>query len=487
MRTATDDQLSTITVDVLIIGAGISGIGAAVHLAQECPGKSFHILEARPRIGGTWDLFRYPGVRSDSDMYTLGFRFKPWTHPKAIADGPTIKEYLTETVAEYRLLEHIRFEHRVERAEWNSDTARWTITVQTPDGALTYTCGWVFMCGGYYRYDQGYTPEFADRDSFNGPVIHPQHWPEDLNFEGKRVVVIGSGATAVTLVPAMADRGAAHVTMLQRSPTYMVSRPSQDAVATKLRKLLPESVAYRTIRQKNVRLGAFFYKLAKTKPEKVKARFAEGIKAELGNDVDMSKFSPRYNPWDQRVCLVPDGDLFRTMRNNIVDIVNGSIERFTPSGIRLQDGTELAADIIVTATGLNLQMLGGVETIVDGTKVDPGDVVLHKGVMLSGVPNFAMWFGYTNASWTLKADLTSAYMCRMLRFMDATGKRRVMADPHARGNETFVDFSSGYFQRSQHLLPKQGSALPWKLHQNYFADVKLLRKGRIDDVGLEFS
>jgi monooxygenase len=475
----------------LIIGAGISGIGAAVHLQQECPGKTFAILEARSSIGGTWDLFRYPGVRSDSDMYTLGFRFKPWTHPKAIADGPAIRSYLHETVDEHQLAQHIRFGHRVERAEWNSADAQWTVTVSTDTDTLTIAARWIFMCGGYYRYDQGYTPEFAGRAEFNGIVVHPQHWPENLQFHGKRVVVIGSGATAVTLVPAMADQGAGHVTMLQRSPTYMVSRPSQDPVATKLRKALPETLAYKVIRQKNVRLGAFFYKLAKTKPEKVKGRFAEGIKAELGDDTDMSKFTPRYNPWDQRVCLVPDGDLFRTMRDGKVDIVNGTIDRFTPSGIRLTDGTELPADIIVTATGLNLQMLGGVETIVDGQKVDSGQTVLHKGVMLSGVPNYGMWFGYTNASWTLKADLTSAYLCRLLRHMDATGRRVVVAQPGADSNasatEPFVDFSSGYFQRSQDVLPKQGASLPWRLNQNYFADVKLLRKGAIEDAGLQFS
>ncbi len=480
------------SIDVLIVGAGISGIGAAVRLQKQCPGKTFAILEGRERIGGTWDLFRYPGVRSDSDMYTLGFDFKPWTHAKAIADGPAIKEYLQETVAEQDLEKHIRFGHRVERAEWNSDEARWTVTLNRmhTDGSterFTVSAGFIFMCGGYYRYDQGYTPEFIGRHDFTGPVIHPQHWPEDLDYTGKRVVVIGSGATAVTLVPAMADGGAAHVTMLQRSPTYMGSRPSQDALALKLRKRLPESVAYKLIRQKNVRMGAVFYKLAKTKPEKVKAKFAEGLQSELGANYNAADFSPSYNPWDQRVCLVPDGDLFRNMRDGKVEVTTATIDRFTPTGVRLTDGRELAADIIVTATGLNLQMLGGVEMIVDGRKIEPGETVLHKGIMLSGVPNYAMWFGYTNASWTLKADLTSDYVCRVLRHMASTGARMVMPDPKAVGVEPFVDFSSGYFQRSLDQLPKQGSALPWKLQQNYFADIKLLRKGKIDDEGLIWS
>jgi monooxygenase len=470
--------------DVLIVGAGISGIGAAVHLQKECPGKTFAILEGRERIGGTWDLFRYPGVRSDSDMYTLGFDFKPWTQPKAIADGPAIKAYLQETVAEHDLEKHIRFGHKVERAEWNSDEARWTVTLN--EGRLV-SAAFIFMCGGYYRYDKGYSPEFAGREDFAGPVIHPQHWPEDLDYTGKRIVVIGSGATAVTLVPALADGGAAHVTMLQRSPTYMGSRPSQDVVAMKLRARLPENVAYKVIRQKNVRMGAFFYRMAKTKPEKVKAKFAEGLQKELGANYNVADFSPSYNPWDQRVCLVPDGDLFRNMRDGKVEVTTATIDRFTAIGIRLTDGRELPADVIVTATGLNLQMLGGVEMIVDGRKIEPGETVLHKGIMLSGVPNFAMWFGYTNASWTLKADLTSDYMCRVLRHMAATGARSVMADPNAVGVESFVDFSSGYFQRSLHQLPKQGTALPWKLQQNYFADIKLLRKGKVDDVGLAWS
>jgi monooxygenase len=473
-------------VDVLIVGAGISGIGAAVHLQRECPGKTFTIIEGRANIGGTWDLFRYPGIRSDSDMYTLGFSFKPWTQPKAIADGPSIKQYLRETVDEHNLEPHIQFQTKVQKAEWDSATANWTVTLNSETGPQVMSASFVFMCGGYYRYDQGYTPQFAGMEDFAGLILHPQHWPETLDYTGKRIVVIGSGATAVTMVPAMADKGAAHVTMLQRSPSYMVTRPSSDAIADHLRKRFPAKAAYSLVRQKNVRMGAFFYKMAKTKPETVKAKFAEGIQKELP-DYDKAHFTPTYNPWDQRVCLVPDGDLFRNIRDSKVDIVTAHIDRFTTTGIKLADGREIPADIIVTATGLNLQMLGGIETIVDGQTVVPGDAVLHKGVMLSGVPNYAMWFGYTNASWTLKADLTSAYMCRVLRFMDANGHSTVVPDSDAPGVETFVDFSSGYFQRSQHLLPKQGKAHPWRLNQNYFQDIKLLRKGKIDDEGLAFS
>jgi monooxygenase len=479
--------------DVVIVGAGISGISAAVHLQQQCPGKTFAILEARPRIGGTWDLFRYPGVRSDSDMYTLGFHFKPWTHPKAIADAPAIKAYLQETVHEHDLERHVRFGNKVERAEWSSEEKRWTLTIVSKgDVSQTVSASFIFMCGGYYRYDQGFTPDFAGRHDFIGPVVHPQLWPDNLEFANKKVVVIGSGATAVTLVPALVDQGAADVTMLQRSPTYVVSRSSEDKFSQLLRKGLPEKVAYAATRQKNVRMGAFFYKLAKTKPEKVKAKLLDGVRAELGStagptDIE-TNFTPKYNPWDQRICLVPDGDFFRTLRDGKAHVVTGVIDRFTATGVRLVDGTEVAADIIVTATGLQLQMLGGMETIVDGEKIETGNTVLHKGCMLTGVPNLGMWFGYTNASWTLKADLTSQYMCRMLRHLDATNQRSVMADPKAvTAAESFVDFSSGYFERVQHLLPKQGAQLPWKLHQNYMADVKLLRKGKIVDSGLVFN
>jgi monooxygenase len=478
-------------VDVLIVGAGISGIGAAVHLQERCPAKKFVIVERRAQIGGTWDLFRYPGVRSDSDMYTLGFRFKPWTHEKDIADGPTILSYLNETVDEYSLQSKIRFDHHVIRSSWSSKTASWTVELTTgPDRTpVTIEAKFLFMCGGYYNYDRGYTPEFEGSSEFGGTIVHPQHWPKDFDYRGKNVVVIGSGATAVTIVPAMAEQGAAKVTMLQRSPTYMAARPSTDKLASKARKVLPTKVAYTTIRWRNIVRGAFFFNLARSKPDKVRGALLEGVRKELGPDYDMAKFTPTYNPWDQRLCLVPDSDMFNAIRNGKADIVTGTIDRFTPGGVRLTSGEELAADIIVTATGLNLQMLAGMEVNVDGTKVDVGDTVLHKGIMFSGIPNLAMWFGYTNASWTLKADLTSEYMCRMLQHLDATGTQVVMPEfTDASGErETFVDFSSGYFQRAQHLLPKQGKALPWKLHQSYIKDLKLLRRGTIADEGLVFS
>jgi monooxygenase len=481
----------TETIDVLIVGAGISGIGAAVHLQQRCPNKTFAVVERRAQIGGTWDLFRYPGVRSDSDMYTLGFRFKPWTHEKAIADGPTILSYLDETVSEHGLKSKIRFDHHVLRSTWSSDTARWTVELATgPDRTpVVIEASFLFMCGGYYNYDEGYTPEFEGRSEYNGTVVHPQHWPKDLDYRGKQVVVIGSGATAVTIVPAMAEQGAAKVTMLQRSPTYMASRPSTDAIANRARKVLPAKVAYGAIRWRNIAMGSFFFNLARKRPEKVAGKLLEAVQKELGPNYDMAHFTPKYNPWDQRLCLVPDSDMFKAIKGGKAEVVTGTIDRFTPGGVRLSSGEELAADIIVTATGLNLQMLAGMEVIVDGAKIDVGDTVLHKGIMFSGIPNLAMWFGYTNASWTLKADLTSEYMCRMLQHMDASGQRVVtpVFSSASSERETFVDFSSGYFQRSQHLLPKQGRALPWKLNQNYFKDVKLLRRGAIADEGLTFS
>jgi monooxygenase len=477
--------------DVVIIGAGISGIGAAVHLLQRRPGTTFTILERRPRVGGTWDLFRYPGVRSDSDMYTLGFRFKPWTQEKAIADGPAILDYLRETVREHELESAIRFEHQVTRASWSSEDARWTLDVSAgPDAApRVLRAKMLFSCTGYYDYDKGYTPEFIGRDRFRGPVVHPQHWPQDLDYTGKRVVVIGSGATAVTLVPALADSGAGHVVMLQRSPTYMVARPAVDRVAATVRKVLPARAAYVVNRWKNIVMGQFFFGLARSKPEKVKAKLLEGVRAELGPDADIAThFTPRYNPWDQRLCLVPDHDFFRTLRDQSTSVVTGEIASFTESGIELANGEHVDADIIVTATGLNLQLLGGIETLVDDVKIAPGDTVLYKGIMFSGIPNLLLWFGYTNASWTLKADLTSEFACRLLDHLDATGSEIVCAhsDP-GMPTESFVDFSSGYFARAQHLLPKQGSRLPWKLHQNYLKDIRLLRRGPVADEGLVFS
>ncbi len=479
--------------DVLIIGAGISGIGAAVHLKQNCPGKSFAVLENRPNIGGTWDLFRYPGIRSDSDMYTLGFRFKPWTSRKAIADGPAIMSYLRETVAEFDLKSKIRHEHRVTRASWDSATALWTVEgTQGPNKTpLKMTCNMLFSCTGYYDYAKGYTPDFPGADSFKGRIVHPQHWPDDLDFKGKKAVVIGSGATAVTLVPAMIDQGAGHVTMLQRTPTYMFSRPSEDKVALALQKLLPHKMAYRLTRWRNVLSQQFMFRYLRKNPAKGATKLINSVVAELGPDYDVkTHFTPPYNPWDQRICLVPDSDMFRVIRDGQADVVTDQIARFTENGITLNSGKHLDADIIVTATGLNMQIMSGLEIFVDGKREHIGEHVLYKGIMFSNIPNILMWFGYTNASWTLKADLTSEYGCRLINHMDATGTRvvtPVLADQNMALEGFVPDFTSGYFARAEAGLPKQGKDFPWKLFQNYVKDVKLLRKGELVDGVLHFT
>ncbi len=480
-------------VDVLIIGAGISGIGAAVHLQKNCPGKSFAILERRPNIGGTWDLFRYPGIRSDSDMYTLGFRFKPWTSRKAIADGPSILSYLNETIADFGLKDRIHHGYHATNAAWDSATSLWTVTgTHGPDSLpFSTTCNMLFSCTGYYDYDKGYTPDFSGLENFKGLIVHPQHWPADLDYRGKTSVVIGSGATAVTLVPAMIDNGAGHVTMLQRTPTYMVSRPSEDKLAIGLQKILPAKVAYRVTRWRNVLAQQFMFNYIRKRPEKAKAKILGLVREELGPDYDIkTHFTPPYNPWDQRLCLVPDHDMFRVIRDGQADVVTDQIDSFTTSGIKLKSGAELKADIIVTATGLNLQMLSGMELTVDGKREYLSDHVLYKGIMFSNIPNVLMWFGYTNASWTLKADLTSEYACRLINHMDATGTSIVTPELHSQNIdlEPFVaDFTSGYFARAMASLPKQGKNFPWKLFQNYIKDVKLLRKGELLDGVLNFS
>jgi monooxygenase len=479
-------------IDVLIVGAGISGIGAAVHVKTECPGKSFAVLERRPNVGGTWDLFKYPGIRSDSDMYTLGFRFKPWTSRKAIADGPSILSYLRETVHDYGLKDNIRHGHRVTAASWDSETALWTVTgTQGPDDApLALTCSMLLSCTGYYNYDKGYTPDFPGADRFKGRIVHPQHWPEDLEYKGKKTIVIGSGATAVTLVPAMIDNGAGHVTMLQRTPSYMVSRPSEDKIALGLKKILPSKAAYRITRWRNVLMQQFMFGYMRKNPEKATEKLLGMVKAELPDHDIKTHFTPPYKPWDQRLCLVPDSDIFRVIRDGQADIVTDHIETFTEKGIRLRSGKELEADIIVTATGLNLQMLSGMELTIDGQREHLGDHVLYKGIMFSNIPNLLMWFGYTNASWTLKADLTSEYACRLINHMDATGNEIVVAalnDDKIELEGFVTDFSSGYFARAMDSLPKQGKNFPWKLFQNYIKDVKLLRKGAIEDGVLAFA
>jgi monooxygenase len=478
-------------VDVLIVGAGLSGIGAAHHLQQRCPGKSYAILEAREKIGGTWDLFRYPGIRSDSDMHTLGYRFRPWTEAKSIADGPSILRYVRDTAREAGIDRHIRLCHRVVSAEWSSAEARWSVEAERTDTGETVSlsCGFLFVNSGYYRYDQGYTPEFPGLDRFAGQVVHPQHWPEDLDYAGKRVVVIGSGATAVTLVPAMA-KDAAHVTMLQRSPTYVVSMPGEDGLANRLRSVLPARVAYPIVRWKNVFLQGVSYRLSRRRPELMKKLLRRGVMKALppGYDVD-THFKPRYNPWDQRLCLVPDGDLFEALHSDSAEIVTDRIETFSERGIELESGAELEADVVVTATGLNLLFLGGMRISIDGEEPDLARALTYKGMMLSDFPNFAYTLGYTNASWTLKADLTSEYVCRLLNHMDAGGYRICMprVDDPSITEEPLLDFSSGYVLRSIDHLPKQGSKEPWKLRQNYPVDLRMLRHGSIDDGTMRFS
>ncbi len=478
-------------VDVLIVGAGLSGIGAASHLRRECPGKSFTLLESRGAVGGTWDLFRYPGVRSDSDMFTLGYSFRPWTDAKAIADGASIREYVVATARENGIDQHIRFHHRVVRAEWSSATARWTVTATRTDpgtgatGTVVLSCSFLQVCSGYYRYDQGYSPEFAGAEDFAGRIVHPQHWPEDLDHSGKRVVVIGSGATAVTLVPSMAET-AAHVTMLQRSPSYIAALPGRDALADRLRRRLPAVTAYRLIRWKNVLFSMATFQLSRRRPKLMKSILRKGAVAALpeGYDVD-THFAPSYNPWDQRLCVVPDGDLFAAISGGRAEVVTDRIERFTATGIALESGTELPADIIVTATGLNLLAIGGMELSVDGREVTLSETLAYKGMMLSGVPNFSLTVGYTNASWTLKADLVAQYVCRLIQHMDAGGYQSVtpvapdLDSPEALA--PLIDLESGYVQRSVGLLPRQGPSAPWRLHQNYLRDLRLMRRGPVTD------
>jgi monooxygenase len=477
--------------DVLIVGAGLSGIGAAWHLQDKCPGKSYAIVEARETSGGTWDLFRYPGIRSDSDMYTLGYSFRPWKDAKAIADGPAILSYIREVASDHGIDAKIRYGHRVVAANWSTPEARWTVEIeQGPERRkTTITCGFVWMCSGYYDYEAGYLPPFPGVERFQGRIVHPQKWTDDIDYKGKQVVVIGSGATAVTLVPAMAGE-AQHVTMLQRSPTYVVARPAEDPFANRMRRRLPLKLAYAVTRWKNVLLGMYFYQLCKRKPERARELILKGVRYLLGPDYDVQKhFTPRYNPWDQRLCLVPDADLFRAIRRKQVSVVTDQIETFTETGIKLTSGAELPADLIVTATGLVLVPLGKAKLSVDGRPVDPSKTYIYKGMMYSDVPNLASVFGYTNASWTLKADLVCEYVCRLLGHMERKGYRQCMphnSDPSLT-EEPWVTFSSGYIRRALAQQPKQGSKRPWKLHQNYALDLLSLRFGSLLDKAMVFS
>ena len=483
--------MTTEHVDILIVGAGLSGIGAACHLKKNCPGKTFAILEGRKALGGTWDLFRYPGIRSDSDMYTLGFSFKPWEHAKAIADGPSILAYLQETARENGIEKSIRYQHQVKSAAWDSKSARWTLIIATGDdqAQVQMSCNFLFMCSGYYAYAQGYTPEFPGIEQFAGRVVHPQKWTPDVDYAGKKVVVIGSGATAVTLVPELAKQ-AAQVTMLQRSPTYVVARPSEDEWANRLRKWLPSKLAYALTRWKRVLLGMYVFRLCRTDPAKMKRLLLGGVRMALGPNYDIkTHFTPSYNPWDQRLCLVPDGDFFQSIKSGRAQVVTEHIDRFNAKGVVLKSGQQLDADLIVTATGLNLQVLGGLQLTVDGVVQDMSKTMSYKGLMFSGIPNLASSSGYTNASWTLKCDLTCEYVCRFINYLDQKGlaygvPRNTDASVEER---PWVDFSSGYFARAMHLFPKQGSKLPWRIHQNYPIDILLLRYGKVDDGVLQFA
>lgn len=501
--------------DILIIGAGLSGIGAGAHLRTECPGKTFAILEGRERSGGTWDLFRYPGIRSDSDMFTLGYSFRPWKEQKAIADGPSILNYIRETAREYDLEKEILYGHKVKRAEWSSEASCWTVQAEitslesplqrasaTNDDApdirnsrlkaglqtIVFTCKFIYLCTGYYKYESGFTPDWPGFGEYKGTAVHPQFWPEDLDYTGKNVLVIGSGATAVTLVPAMTDT-AAHVTMLQRSPSYIVSQASQDSIANFLRGVLPSKAAYALSRWKNIIRQALFYEASKRYPDFMRRLIAKGVRKELGDQDLEHHFDPKYNPWDQRVCVVPDADLFEAMKAGKASVVTGNIETFTESGVKLTDGEMLDADIVVTATGLNLKIMSGLELVVDGETVDLSTKMAYKGMMYNDVPNLAQAFGYTNASWTLKCDLTSKYVCRLLKHMDKHGFSTCVArdnDPSVTRTPV-LDFNSTYIVKVLDELPSQGSKHPWRLHQNYFKDLSMLRYARLDDGVMEFK
>ncbi len=474
-------------VDVLIVGAGLSGIGAACQLRTQHPHRSVAILESREVSGGTWDLFKYPGIRSDSDMFTFGFSWRPWPSDTALADGPLILDYLRTVAQEYGVDELVRYRHRVTGASWDSATSRWTVDVERDGVPTTMTTNFLWGCSGYYDYESGFAPEFPGQDGFAGEIVHPQHWPEDLDYAGKRVVVIGSGATAITLVPAMAGT-AEHVTMLQRSPSYVLSRAGRDPLA-KILGRLPTRLSYPAVRWSNILLAIGTYQLSQRRPELVKKIIRDQTAKQLpdGMDVDVH-FKPAYDPWDQRLCFVPDGDLFKALRRGTASVVTDTIETFTEKGIRLTSGEELEADIIVTATGLRLLPFGGIGLSVDGEPVDVSQTMAYKALMLSGVPNFAYTIGYTNASWTLKADLVAQYVCRLLAHMDEHGQTAVVPqrDPSV-GEQPFMDFSAGYVLRALDNLPKQGDREPWMLRQNYVTDVRTIRRGEVEDGVLAFT
>ena len=474
--------------NVIVIGAGISGIAAGYNLRKSCPNKSFAILEGRKSLGGTWDLFKYPGIRSDSDMHTLGYRFKPWIHDKSIADGPSILEYLNETVDENNLREDILLNHKVNSANWNSDKSIWELEIKDKDRLVNMTCDFLFLCGGYFSYSKPHMPFFINQEKFKGQIIHPQFWNDQLDYINKKVVVIGSGATAITLVPAIAEK-AKHVVMLQRSPSYVVSRPSEDAINKFLRKFLPIKLTYFLIRWKNILWQSYTFFLARKFPNKIKQGILDLLKNELGSDFDIKKhFTPSYKPWDQRMCLVPDSDLFSAIKKSKASVVTDKVKEFISDGILLESGERITADIIVTATGIELNSLNDINVTVDNAKINAHERLTYKGMMLSGVPNFALSFGYVNASWTLRADLTCEYVCRLINLMDKKGVACCVPvdDPSAYGNDDLIDFTSGYVQRGLHLMPKQGNKAPWKNYQNYLKDIFAVRLFSIKDSNLNF-
>ena len=474
--------------NIIVIGAGISGIAAGYNLRKSCPNKSFAILEGRESLGGTWDLFKYPGIRSDSDMHTLGYRFKPWIHDKSIADGPSILEYLNETVDENNLREDILLNHKVNSANWNSDKSIWELEIKDKDHLINMTCDFLFLCGGYFSYSKPHMPSFINQEKFEGQIIHPQFWNDQLDYINKKVVVIGSGATAITLVPAIAEK-AEHVVMLQRSPSYVVSRPSEDAINKFLRKFLPIKLTYFLIRWKNILWQSYTFFLARKFPNKIKQGILDLLKNELGSDYDIKKhFTPSYKPWDQRMCLVPDSDLFTAIKKSKASVVTDKVKEFISDGILLESGEKITADIIVTATGIELNSLNDINVTVDNTKINAHERLTYKGMMLSGVPNFALSFGYVNASWTLRADLTCEYVCRLINLMDKKGVAccAPVDDPSAYGNDDLIDFTSGYVQRGLHLMPKQGNKAPWKNYQNYLKDIFAVRLFSIKDSNLNF-
>lgn len=477
--------------NVVVVGAGISGIGAGYHLQKQCPNKSFVILEGRESFGGTWDLFRYPGIRSDSDMHTMGYRFKPWIDEKFIADGPSILNYLEETISENNLGNKIRYQHKVLTSSWSSSTSKWTLEVKNLTSGITesFTCNFLMMCGGYYNYDEGYSPHFENQEQFNGLIIHPQKWPDNLDYKNKKVVVIGSGATAVTIIPAMADQ-VEHITMLQRSPTYFMSAPDKDMIGNFFKKIFSQKTAYFLTRWKNILMGNYFYKQCVKNPEKVKEMLINGVRAHLGEDYDIdTHFTPKYKPWDERLCFVPNADMFEAMKSGKASVVTDHIDQFTETGIKLKSGEELTADIIIKATGLNLQFLNGIDVKVDNSQINISEKLAYKGRMFNDIPNLACSFGYARASWTLGADLSSEYVCKLLNYMDKHGYDYCspVIGKEVREEGTYLNLSSGYVKRAIDRMPKQGSREPWKGNQSYLSDVTELRWGSITNDDLHFK